>query len=162
MRTYEEIENRREELEKLMSQTGLTEEIDREWKALFEEEKQIDMEEAIAICLDGDTIAFVRTAWEAGWAINTKVGGKWEYDDHTSIIDTMKDFANFARKNGIKTCYVVPWYLDINHLEEVDKKFYEWWDKADYAEACSLSEYYDDDSYLRRYYRNHGIEYDGE
>jgi len=158
MRTYEEIENRREELENLISESGITEEIDREWKALHDEEMQLEMmDTAIAICQNGEVKAFVRDMYECGWAVNTNANGKWDYDEHSSILDAMKAFAKFARDNGIKTCHVDPYYLDLDHLREIDRKAAAYRDQEAYADACMLSEY-GDDSLLNRYYRNHEMD----
>ena len=158
MKTFEEIENRRNELEAEMAKVGYTDEIDKEWKELNDEEMQLEMKEyAIAIGRNGKVTIFVRDMYECGWAINTKVNGKWHYNEYTHIVDAMKAFAKFARENDIKTCLVDPFYLDIDNLKEIDRKADAYREEEDYSEACMASAY-GDDSILERYNRKHGIE----
>lgn len=156
--TLKEIENRRDELETEISKFGYTDEIQAEWKALYDEEMELEMKEfAIAVGRNGKVTIFVRNMYECGWAINTKVNDEWNYDEYTYIFDAMKAFAKFARENDIKTCLVDPYYLDIDNLKKIDQKFDAYREQEEYADACMASAY-GDDSLMERYNRSHGIE----
>lgn len=157
MKTHEEIEARRDELEAMMSKVGYTDEINAEWKALYNDEMMLDIENAEAIAKDNDVIVFIKDMYECGYAINTKINGEWNYDEHTYAVDAMKKFAELARKHGVKKCLVSPKWLDRDYLEELDRKASAWRNEEEYADACMASAY-GDDSLMERYNRKHGIE----
>lgn len=158
---YKKIEDRRKELNILISAVDDENDPDfrrwqDEWKSLHDEEMNLDMKYyAIAAGQNEQATIFVRTMYECGWAICTKVNGEWDYNDGFTAVDAMKEFKRFAKEHRIKTVHVESWLLDIEALREIDKKHAEYADQEEYATACQLSEYYDDDSYLERYYRKH-------
>ena len=155
--TYEEIENRRDALEEMMTAFGYTDKIRSVWEMLNDKEKELDMENAIAIAKNDSVTIFINSMYECGFAIHTKADGKWDYDDGYTAVGVMTKFAELARKHGVKTCNVTKEWLDRKYLEEIDAERARLADEEAYRDACMASEY-GDDSLLERYNRNHGIE----
>ena len=155
--TYEAIEARRDELEELMNAFGYTDEIRAEWAKLHDMEKELDMENAIAIAKTDDVVIFISYMYECGYAINAKVNGEWMYDDCYTAVNVMKKFCELARKHNVKTCNVTTEWLDPKYLESIDAEKARYADEEEYADACMASNY-GDDTLLERYNRKHGIE----
>lgn len=117
---------------------------------------------AIAIAKSFNASVFVRSMFECGWAVCTRTNeDSYGYDEYSSIIDAMKRFKQFSKEHKIKTVLIQPWLLDTEDLRQIDEDKAKYEDQAAYEEAMMYAEYSGDDSMLRRYYRRHGIEYDG-
>lgn len=156
--TYEEIENRRNEIEKEIAKVGYTDELEAEWKNLLDEEMNLEMKKfAVAVARTSKVTIFVRSIYEFGYALNIKANGEWEFSDGYTACEAMKKFADLARKHNVKMCLVRPEWLDINYLKELDDEDRKWREQEAYADACMASAY-GNDSLMERWEREHGIE----
>lgn len=120
MKTYEEIEKRRSELENEMAKVGYTEAILTEWNALYDEEMMLNKANAIAVAENDNVIIFLEDVYECGWAINKKGNGEWHYNEIRTLANALKEFKESAIANGIEKVLIQPIYLDIDYVKEKD------------------------------------------
>lgn len=159
MRTYEEIEARREEMEHLRANGMIVEEaFNTEWAELYDEEMAKQKEDfSVAIAENENVIIFVRHFYEMGWQINYKANGEWKSEEIYLIIDAMKRFADLAREYKVKTCLIEDGYLDMNTLKEIDEQRIKYDRQEAYADACMAS-WYGDNSLMDKWNRDNDIE----
>ena len=136
--TMNEIETRRDELEAMMNEVGYTDNIAKEWSDLFDEEMHLRMKYAYAIARNGKETIFVENGEECGYCINIKSDGHWNSLHYRSAVTTMKEFASLARMYTVKMCLVMPEFLDIKHLKELDKEQAKFEKSEVYFDACMM------------------------
>jgi len=167
MRTFDEIEERKNELARMFYSESCSEEkqreIEREMDALDEEEllaeMQNDMECAEAVAQSENVMILVNWKCECWYAVSSRINGEWDYADGLTATQAMERFAKLARESGVKKCLVKPEFLDRDFLKSEDERLANYRDSSEYEDACMASAC-GDDSLMNSYNRRHGVEKD--
>ena len=158
--TEEAIDSKRDEARTALENGTITEEeFNAEYSALYEASKTLEKLRAIAMASNENIDMFVIPMYECGWWVEYKVNGEWETEEIYTLEATMKRFAQLAREYNVKTCNVSPSLLDKDEIKKKDREQAKYERESAYADACMTS-FYGDDSLMRSYEREYGIEKD--